>query len=280
MNATVSSQYFSGRRFVAALRRDWRMNRDGWAVRVLAMLGVMALLETGLAWFVHKVVATDEAYSLGAAVAERTALSFLCLMCFSVFLMLGASRFHSGYGTPGMRLNELMNPASTLEKFVVRMLTCIVGVTLATALCWEVSDFLRGTMMRLWFGSASVADHVSVIDAISNLHLELTGATTFTLASLFGWQGVYALGSCFFPKHSFLKTMGAVCVVEFVYGMAAGFSTSMFFDPEGRQLNEHLSLSDFSWMPDAVTVFFVCLAVGSYALCYMRMREDEMIDRM
>lgn len=45
MNTPASSQIFDGKRFLAVMRRDWRLERNSWAIRILAMFGVLLMVE-------------------------------------------------------------------------------------------------------------------------------------------------------------------------------------------------------------------------------------------
>ena len=50
MNTPASSQIFDGKRFLAVMRRDWRLERNSWAIRILAMFGVLLMVELLAAW--------------------------------------------------------------------------------------------------------------------------------------------------------------------------------------------------------------------------------------
>lgn len=276
MNTTASSQIFCGARFAATVRRDWRMERSGWGVRLLAMLGVMTLLTVVLSWFVHLILADSGSTGIEVALAEKVALSFACYFFFSIFTTLGAALFHMGYGTPGKRLNELMNPASTLERYASRFLICIVGVSVAAALCWEIADWARIWIIGT-FTDFHAAPHVSFFECFDVINDKMNAAL-FSAFGIISSQAVYCLGSTLWPKNSFLKTLGAMCVLQFVYGFAAGIATSWFIDTlataEPGPRNFTLELSEL------VCAASIVIALFCYITAYFRMREDEIIQRM
>lgn len=281
----MNKDIFCGARFAATLRRDWKMQRNGWGARFLAMLGLMFVAELAVVWLCH--ITT---YSIGhnesiAAMEIRHqshGLSLLFFMFLSFFTTLGASCFYLGYATPGERLNQLMSPASTLEKYLSRFLISIVGVVVAVFLCWEISD-----MLRIWFTNIFYADrsapHVSVCDAYAYMASRTPGYMFLTMA-IVGWQAVYACGSTFFPKHPFLKTLGVMCIMEFVIGLVTGYTMASLF--ENKELSPEIINMEVS--PDEVgssfglimTIAFSILTVFSYITAYYRMREAETIDRM
>jgi len=262
---------------IATLRRDWRMERNSWAIRVLAMLGSMTLLAIILSWMVHSIVVTfGPEENITTDIAENAALSFLCYFMYSVFTCLGASLFYTGYATHGQRINQLMNPASTLEKYISRFIICIVGVSVASAVCWETADWIRMAVAKLYF-NGPVAEHVNLFEAFGVVSQRMD-SVWFSAIGIISSQGIYTLGSTLWPKNSFLKTMGAMCIVEFIYGFAVGFTSSWFFDFD-RKISNTVDMQpyDVIWFMSAImiAVMFFC-----YITAYFRMREDETIQRM
>lgn len=269
MNTPASSQIFDGKRFLAVMRRDWRLERNSWAIRILAMFGVLLMVELFAAWLS---VATNGFYEECYPVIKYT-----CWFMLSLFACLGASQFHSGYATAGGRLNELMNPASTLEKFCSRLIFCVVGVPLVYAACWEIADWVRVFVLDSYF-NVSTTKHVSILDA-GNMIFERHNIilSWFSLASS---QAAYVLGSTIWPKNSFIKTLGAMAVVQFIYGFAAGYVSSTLF--HGRTVD--VPVVDFQAIADifinTVTIASIVSALFCYIVAYFRMREDEIIQRM
>lgn len=283
MNTAASSQTFCGARFAATMRRDWRMERSAWGVRFLAMFGVLVLFVLVTSWFVHKVVPEESEPYYGSTVyidgIEKIGLAFVCYFFLSIFISLGASLFHSGYGTAGQRLNELMNPASTLERFASRFVICIIGVTVAYGLCWELADWTRVLVMHLFDRPA--APHVGFFETFGVISSKTGYVTGLIICGTACSQASYALGSTIWPKLSFLKTFAAMFVVQSIYGMAIGYAMSYF-------LAAHIGSGDVISAPDIHTSMgYTILLVGSvvwslfcYITAYFRMREDEIIDRM
>lgn len=99
----------------------------------------------------------------------------------------------------------------------------------------------------------------------------------FSLASS---QAAYVLGSTIWPKNSFIKTLGAMAVVQFIYGFAAVYVSSTLF--HGRTVD--VPVVDFQAIADifinTVTIASIVSALFCYIVAYFRMREDEIIQRM
>lgn len=268
MNA---SQLFDSGRFAAVLRRDFIMQRSGWIMRVAAMLGTMILSELLVTWIALK-VGNDSNAEIAPALAVKYALSFLCWFEISLFITLGASLFLTGWATPGERLNEIMSPASALEKYASRFTISILGVTAVTLLCWELSDLVRELFFANFYGEK--CPHVSFIDA-TKVMTEKIGHT-FVLGFV-GSQGIYALGSTVFPRHPFIKTMGAALVIEMVFGFVLGFTAGFFHDAPWVGTG-HANLKELA------TAGYLAAIVISTLFCfvtaYYRIKEQEIIDRM
>lgn len=275
MNNTTDSQIFSGARFLATLRRDWVMERSGWCWRILAMFGFLFVVLMGTNWLTQKICEEGE-MGMALGLAQEIAAAFVCFCCMSIFAMLGASHFYAGYSSPGSRLNQLMTPASTLEKYLSRFLICIVGVPLAFMLCWELADWANVWISRVVYGD-NAGGHVGVVRAYEMVSDKMN-AVTFSALGIVLTQGIYLLGSTIWPKYSLIKTMGAVCVIEFIYGMAAGYTFSLFLDAES--LRPHKELEMHVLMGDAFLILMCVCTVFCFVTAYFRMREDEIIQRM
>ncbi|MDE6286581.1 MAG: hypothetical protein K2L99_06280 [Muribaculaceae bacterium] len=269
MNA---SQIFDSSRFAAVLRRDFTMQRSGWIMRVAAMLATMILTELLVAWIALNVgEELDSPFS--PARAEEYALSFLCWFELSVFITLGASLFLSGWSTPGERINEIMSPASTLEKYASRFLISIIGVLVVTLACWELSDLLRELLFSLLYYGENCG-HVSFIDATKLMTKEI--GSTFVIGFVCS-QGIYALGSTLFPRHPFIKTIAAALIIEMIFGFVLGFTAGFFHDASWVGKG-HINMKEA-----LTTIYLIAIAITTlfcFITAYYRIKEQEIIERM
>ena len=266
-----TSQIFDPSRFAAVLRRDFIMQRNGWLMRVAAMLGVMILSELFVGYLATLVAYKDG--HLNYLLAQKIALSFVCWFEVSLFTTLGASLFLSGWATPGERLNEIMSPASTLEKYASRFTISIIGVAAVTILCWELSDAVRQWLLSI-FMNAESCSHVSFISGCRVITDKI--GHTFVLSFL-GSQAMYALGSTLFPRHPFLKTVGACFVIEMIFAFAVGFTVGFFHDASWVGTG---TLDLNTWLPRFYMAGIVILTLFCFITAYFRIKEQEIIDRM
>lgn len=262
---------FCPRRFGAVLRRDLRMELSTWLWRILAMVAVMAAINLFFAWVVY--------HASGHSVsAQNIAITYVCWMSTSIFTTLGASHFMQGYATPGERLNQLMSPASTLEKFASRFVISVVGVTVAVIIAWYIAEAVRVVGGEYIF-DAGLVPVTGWWTALCSFQ-EVDGANLFPvdilLMTLVTWQSFYVLGSAVWLKNAFLKTIAACFVLEFVFGFAAGFVAELFKD--------HLIISGITMSMSAihagVIVYMIICTLFAYITTYYRMREEEIIQRM
>ena len=271
----TSTLQFSPRRFGAVLRRDLRMELTTWLWRILAMVAVMALLGLAMQWFVYH-IGDNNNDGTGHAEITSIVLSYFCWMYTSIFTSLGASRFMQGYATPGQRLSQLMVPASTLEKYASRFLISIIGVTVLIVGGWYVAEFVRVGVghyvtdraicpVQGWYESLTI-----MLQFESQLPLGVMAL------SVVCWQSFYMLGSAVWLKNAFLETLGAACLLEFIFGFVAGYMASLLKDLDT------FYVPDFSgsFLRALVTVYLVGCTLFAYVTTYFRMREEEVIQRM
>lgn len=266
---------FSGARFLATLRRDLTMERNGWMLRIFAMLGMLVALQLICQWCFHGGLHRIDPYVLEL---ERKGLGFICLCTFSVFTILGASQFCQGYTTPGRRLNQLMNPASTLEKYASRFVICIIGVTLAFVVCWYAADAVR-RLFGAWAYGHDVCGMVGIDDCFTIAKInQYQSLKLLCIFSMLSSQAIYALGSTVWLKNAFLKTLGTLWVLQFVLGFVFGFVSSWIVN--GVSVEKENVLHMMETGPYILYAAFAITTVFCYVTAYFRMREEELITRM
>ncbi|MDE6269485.1 MAG: hypothetical protein K2M12_01355 [Muribaculaceae bacterium] len=273
----MNSQLFNGKRFAAVYCRDLRMQASSWAWRILVMIGLLTLCLLGGDWFVHNV---ENMKHMGHPASiyhdELMMLSTVCLMFVSIFTSLGASHFMQGYATPGERINQLMSPASTLEKFISRFLICIVGITLALIAGWYIAECIRVAVGNAVYSTPTLGV-TSFFTAITNISVADSALPlSFIILSIVCWQALYVMGSAFFLKNAFLKTWGAACIIEFIVGFACG-NLAVFLIRHHIGGGIGISLEALKC---AAVAFFAVTTVFAYTVTYFRMKEQEIIQRM
>lgn len=275
MTKTVS-QTFDITRFGHCLKRDLTINGRGWLLRLLLMIAVTTLV----LYYATKPI--EGTFGFGHApdyedIQLNGSYNIFCF-CGFIFFMLGASLFMENMTSAGSRLNSLMSPASQLEKYLSRVLICVVGVTVAFIASFALAEFFRLIIIKVFYGDVeaeyaniSGLRYISVID-VQNQSKHWYYMWEFLLAT----QATYVLGSTIAPKNSFLKTSGALIFLNIllISAMTSVYNISLI---PGRLWPsddaQSLILSAFKFIP-------LCWMVFCYITAYYRMKESEIIERL
>lgn len=205
-------------------------------------------------------------------------LFILHIVAFFLCVLLGGALFTSTsfdfYGTPSRGIPALMIPASRLEKFLAVFLVNLIFITLLILLYW-------------------MFHHLIVNEANSNLPAEMRkyqpappNVTTLFNYSYYLVQAVVFLGSIYFNKNSFLKSIGVILIlslgaVTFHYGLALYFTS---YPPQLITLpfTEWTIFYSRRYVVDfpepigkAVWAFLILMVVSVWFIAYVRLKEKE-----
>lgn len=202
----------------------------------------------------------------------------LHLLTLLLCVMLGGSLFASTafnqYADPGSGISAIMIPASTLEKYLVTLLLFLAFVSLFIGLFWS-----------LHFGFVDLANQNIPDDGRKYFHLP-SGPVTFFSYSYFLTFGVVFLGSVYFTKNSFVKSvaifgMFALFASIFNFLLANHFTSSPSFLQAlpftGWKIVENKEYTiDFpNPVGNMVWGFLVALVIGFLCIAYVRLKEKE-----
>ncbi len=260
----TTSQTFDPARFARCLTRDLRLNGRGWLLRLL----IMVALTTLLLYFVTKPpyvkIKTYEMIQLDGSFT-------LFRFCGFIFCMLGASLFMENMTSAGNRLNSLMSPASSLEKYLSRIIICVIGVTVAFIASFALAEFFRLIIIKAFYGEVAGLRYIGPFEVQSAAEhwYYLWG---FLLAT----QATYVLGSTIAPKNAFLKTTGVLILLAIVYITVVTNVYNVSRQPDcfwPTDQAKELTLNLIKYMPFVWAVF-------CYVTAYYRFKETEIIERL
>lgn len=258
----MNNNLLNGRRFADILRLDLRNDYRSIIIKLASIIGAMA--------FVMMVMNLNY---YGQSDFRHHSL----LITFKIFFVVGtvvmASFFGRGNSTPGERLNNLMVPASTLEKYLSRFLIYTLGAMAAICLCWTVSDLGRYVVESLWPG-VRVTPPVWFWEGLC--------MDTDTWLLLLVTQATFLLGSVIWVRLPLLKTIVALWIIQSVYGLIATITVSVIF--------HNMEYTGFAESPVDIlkmeylagwTLAVLCIlwSIFCYVMAYMRMTEQEIINR-
>lgn len=211
------SQFFNFTRFTLLVLKHWADNKNRYALSVLAFIGLLAT------WFLFTIFAGMDNIPMGQEIQHIT--FFLALFAVGTFY---ASQFFSDLGSRAKGINFLLVPASAFEKLLCGLLYSVLLFFVVFTAAFYLVDFF----MILLAGSVAEADTVgnkpAVINILDVIVLHFNSDTTINfLAFFFSVQGAFLLGSVYFEKYTFIKTVIACFAVWCIL-----FFTVFFFNQQ------------------------------------------------
>lgn len=258
------SQTFDFARFVNVIKRDLTLSGNALLLRFIVMTGVICL-------FMCLVAApmTMDHENYHYYVVSQASTTFVVFQ-FTMFLfcLIGASTFMENLNSMPKCINSLMIPASNVEKYLSRIVICIVGVFIAFLIAFSLAEIARYIFIKLYFPQIPVKPFACFSQ--SNISISLIN----TASSFISAQATYVLGSVIWPKKSFVKTTIA-CLIFWVLFAFAMFNINRFL-PNFFLIN---GIPSKNLEVPSIVVQFAWTAI-CYGLSYYLFRKKEIIDRI
>lgn len=201
-------------------------------------------------------------------------IMFACLFIISIALTILGSLTFSSMSSKRKRISTLMLPASVSQKFWLRFLIYTVGGTvllvLGVLLSYLIAElaFEGAKYGNIWTG-------LTFMYRDENLGGRLILIIIIGIMWLYSGNSIYALGSAFWPRLSWIKTWIILIAVQW------GVSIVMIFGAFSNINFE--ALVDFMieagpdfwlWM---IVIFMTLFNVGCWALAYWRFRNTQIV---
>lgn len=206
------------------------------------------------------------------------------LALFVVLLNRGGN-FFAVLGKKGSRIETLMVPASSFEKFCVMFLVNVVAFVVVFFIEFYIADLLRVALSPFYApeGAKVALIPLSVLMGYSdggNVQ-SLSAFLFFAITGLFSMQAYFALASAVWPKNGGLAgigsllAIGAVMVVLFFSGFATFVHSAA--EPRAWIMNARgiteITLFTYGGVFNIMCILFF------YALSFLRFKEIETINR-
>lgn len=263
------------------MNQNFNLNRFGILLRLhFAQNGKSQLLSAGL------IIGLMLVLMIPMLLTEKHSHMAELLHVFAFFLcvMLGGNLFASSafsqYSNPESGIPAVTLPASRPEKFLVIFFTSLFFVTLFVVLFWQLHFLIVELANQRLFASS-----------------DFSGGRIYHKMSFYSGTGVYFtawyfiiytgvfLGSIYFPKNSFVKSVAILLLLTIMafflhYGLAYHFTSSPSlwtfpFSSWNIVQNKEYTV-DF---PEAVGKlmwpFLVILVLGFWYTAYVRFKEKE-----
>jgi hypothetical protein len=274
------SPTFDFGRWVLLVRQHWIENRKRYLLSVAAGAGILFM------WYFFLMLASNRDPMEDNS--QRATYFFLLFTggCFY------ASQFFRELGSRSKAINYLLLPASSLEKQFVSLLYVVVLYFVVYTAIFYLVDIIMVTIANTFHhaytepGANGVIHKASVVNVFGWFGIK--NAIPFFLAAYFAIQSAFLLGSVYFEKYSFVKTIISLFCLLIVIWLVYGFLMESFL-PEGsymrdigsyRVLNKEGKGDYLVELPTGVRKTIVALVQWGFPLffwvvTYFRLKEKE-----
>lgn len=224
------SQFFSFERFGLLVAKHWADNKKRYGLSVLAFIGLL------ITWFVFTVLTGFDDRPMGRGAQQVT--FFLSLFAVGTFY---ASQYFRDLGSRAKGINFLLVPASSFEKLLCSLLYTVVLFFVVFTAAFYLVDVLMVSIANAVFGTNEPTGKTTVINVFKvNLIRFNKDSTVNFLLFFFSVQSVFLLGSVYFEKYSFIKTIIIGFVACFILFCLMYFFNEVLL-PEGDYHNGFLT---------------------------------------
>ncbi len=270
------NQFFSFSRFSLLVAKHWAYNKKRYLLSVIAFIGLL------VAWFVLTML-VDGGTPVGKGLQMIT--FFFSLFAVGAFY---ANQYFRDLGSRAKGINFLLVPASAFEKILCSLLYTVVLFFIVFVCAFYLVDVLMVAIAQGSFASDIANRDEGLLNIFDAAQLPREGNTrTNILLIFFALQSAFLLGSVYFEKFSFIKTIisGFVaffiifCLVYFLYDLmpngdyANGFLTAYRIETGGK--DDYL-VSIPTW-PGQLLNYMVLYGTAPFlwTVTYFRLKEKQ-----
>jgi hypothetical protein len=202
------NQFFNFKRFTLLVLKHWADNKRRYTLAVLAFIGLL------ITWFVFSILTGFDNIPMGRQV--QTITFYFLLFAVGTFY---ASQYFNELGARPKAINFLLVPASAFEKLLCSLLYTVILFLVAFTACYYVADILMvGVANALPANTVIVGEpSPSVVNVFDMISIPFNSDTMFNFLFFFlSIQSAFLLGSVYFEKYSFIKTIISGFIVGFI----------------------------------------------------------------
>lgn len=270
----MKNNTFDIKRFALLTKRDVMQDWKKYALQVAALLGIMLSFPMYYTYTKYdsmtRLVKRDTSDFLDQLNFDLLSMATILFVC--AFLIY-TSNMMSVISDKRKRIDYLLLPCSSLEKYLSRLLIHTIGFVAVFFICLFIADIVRMGI----FSVAYPALGVKALDLGALTNNRMFGDTKiFTILStvLLSVVAFFTLGSTFWQKYAVVKNVVALTVIIFLY---IGFNRVLIGMVKGRTLNI-LKLTN-NETTILIIAIFGCLALFFWILGYFRFKETELTNR-
>lgn len=200
------NQFFRFKRFSQLVAKHWADNKKRYGLSVLAFIGLL------IAWFVFTILTRMDSTPMSREV--QTVTYFFTLFATGTFY---ASQYFNDLGSRPKGINFLLVPASTFEKLLCSLLYSVLLFFVVFTASFYLADVLMVALAKAFTGTTAGGGKPVVVNIFDIIPLPFNRDTTINfLFFFFSVQAAFLLGSVYFEKYSFIKTIICCFIAGFI----------------------------------------------------------------
>ncbi len=265
----ISGNIFDGQRFLKLVKTEFTVNKGSYLKFVISTVGVFLAVAILACLCIYDNRPVEAAESISRIQAHNIIYLSISgwLICLGLTIF-GSLTFSSMSSKKG-RISTLMQPASMLEKYLLRMITYLFCGTLLL-----IAGFMTGVLVcqLVYGGGKLMMENIAFFFTADDTtgQLIICGVILFVL---FG-NSLYTLGSSLWPKLSWIKTWVIVVAIQWILGLflISGMMTSVsgiirILESSGQQLG---------W---CIVCILILMNLGCWILAWWRFRNTQIVQR-
>ncbi|MEI9947368.1 MAG: hypothetical protein WDN26_24545 [Chitinophagaceae bacterium] len=199
------NQFFNFKRFSLLVAKHWADNKKRYLLSVIAFIGLV------IAWFVLTLL-IDSATPMGKGMQFVT--FFFALFVAGSFY---ASQYFRDLGSRARGINFLLVPASAFEKILCSLLFTVILFFVVFTAAFYLVDVLMVSIAKSFLLTDTSSKEKGLLNIFKATNLPVEGKSTLNiLLVFFAVQSAFLLGSVYFEKYSFLKTVISGFIIFFI----------------------------------------------------------------
>ena len=285
---------FNIKRFGLVLRKELMENWKRYMILFLTMLTIITIVHMFVCYGQYNYYKNlDHNSNPDKQITPYHTLINFSSVLFFIFGILFSSTFMNSMNSKVKKISYLSNPSSHLEKYLTRWGITIVGYIISFFIALFIADALRVSIYSTIYPNLNIKfiDLFSIWEDENKKSLFLffsKEASIMYISFYLLFQSIFILGSTFWEKATFMKTIIAIVLIFHVFGFLCYGTILLFyggFDAFGNVLNsfgptfEKRDISD-----KQVAIYFSCIisffTISNWIITYFRLRESEIIKRL
>lgn len=271
---------FDIKRFALLMKRDIMQDWKKYTLQVAALLGIMLAFPLYYTYTEYDMMTYAVMPNVDNILNElNQAYVMMGTFLFIIVFLLYVSAMMTPISNKRKRIDYLMLPCSSLEKYLSRFLIHIVGFIIAFFICLFIADIIRIGVFSLAypeFGVKALDLGILTTDkmfAQSGIFIAL--CTVFTSVVAF-----FSLGSTVWQKHVAIKNVVTLTVIILLTACFIYLITDIL-TPKGKEWGENFGIINISnQMGYMLTIIlFGALSIFFWVLAYFRFKETEIINK-